>query len=325
VVDDPEKYEQYKNILSFWHFGGSGYYNEFRYQLIEWREFRETQEKMRKSYVPRNRFQEYVNHIRESQEDLGCESNLRVLEDRHEQNRLEDWNEFRAVFYQKLKAIKNRKRIELAEQNLSTYKKKFEDLQARLTDAVIDPDVIYGRFDEIKVSEEEEVAEAKSRLESAEKGLRAARRNKSTRKNALIRTAQQELRLAKDNLDRVSGPEEMRRLRDGHELHLAKDVMLICEGKLRAAQLEVKGWEIFLKWIDDQYPVIAAESGYAVGNSRNIMTQPETNNSRKRALRPRWHCRKGALSSSSARPNLSTKVVRAERKPGRRLSRVRYA
>ncbi|KAK5277094.1 hypothetical protein LTR55_012547, partial [Exophiala xenobiotica] len=88
--------------------------------------------------------------------------------------------------------------------------------------------VIYGRLDEIKASEEE-VAEAKSRVESAEKGLRAARRNKSTRKNAIIRTAQQELRLAKDNLYQVSKSEEMRRLRDGHEMHLAKDVMLFCE------------------------------------------------------------------------------------------------
>lgn len=324
VVDDPEKYEQYKNILSFWHFGGSGYYNEFRYQLIQWRKFRETQEKIRKSYVPRNKFQEYENHILESQEDLGCKWNLRVLADRHEQNRLEDWNEFRAVFYRRLRAIKNKKRIELAEQNLSTYKEKFEDLQARLTDAVTDPDVIYGRLDEIKASEEE-VAEAKSRVESAEKGLRAARRNKSTRKNAIIRTAQQELRLAKDNLCRVSKSEEMRRLRDGHEMHLAKDVMLFCEGTLRAAQSEVKRWETFLKWIDDQYPVIAAESGFTIDNSRNSMTQPGMNNSKKRALRPRWHCRKDAPSPSSGRPNSSTKVVRAERSSGRRSSRVRYA
>ncbi|KAK7930938.1 hypothetical protein LTR80_011774 [Exophiala xenobiotica] len=263
VVDDPEKYEQYKNILSFWHFGGSGYYNEFRYQLIQWRKFRETQEKIRKSYVPRNKFQEYENHILESQEDLGCKWNLRVLADRHEQNRLEDWNEFRAVFYRRLRAIKNKKRVELAEQNLSTYKEKFEDLQARLTDAVTDPDVIYGRLDEIKASEEE-VAEAKSRVESAEKGLRAARRNKSTRKNAIIRTAQQELRLAKDNLYQVSKSEEMRRLRDGHEMHLAKDVMLFCEGTLRAAQSEVKRWETFLKWIDDQYPEESTSASLAL-------------------------------------------------------------
>ncbi|KAK5201284.1 hypothetical protein LTR41_012175, partial [Exophiala xenobiotica] len=45
----------------------------------------------------------------------------------------------------------------------------------------------------------------------------------------------------------------------------------------------------------------------------------------KRALRPRWHCRKDAPLPSSGRPNSSTKVVRAERSSGRRSSRVRYA
>lgn len=321
VIDKPEKYEQYKDILWFWHFRGSGYYQEFRYQLIDWRRFRETQEKIRRGYVPRNKFQEYENHVRESQEELGCKWNLRVLADRYQQNRLEDWNEFRAFYYRRLKAIKNQKRIERAEQNLSTYKKKFEDLQSRLTDAVTDPKVIYGRFDEIKASEEE-VAEAKSRLESAEKGLRAARRNKSKRKNALMRSAQLELHLAKDNLDQVSESEGMRRLRDGHELHLAKNVMLFSEGELRAAQSEVKRWEIFLKWIDDQYPAIAAECGYAASDLTNVMIQPEMDGSRKRALRPRQHRQKDA---SSPTPNLSSTVARAERRLERRASHVRRA
>ncbi|KAK5400007.1 hypothetical protein LTR06_011334 [Exophiala xenobiotica] len=195
---------------------------------------------------------------------------------------------------------------------MSTYKKRLEELQARLTDAVTDPKDIYGRFDEIKASEEE-VAEAKSRPESAEKGLRAARRNKSKRKNAPIGAVQQEFRLAKDNMDQVSGSEEMRRLRGGHELHLAKNVMLFCEGELRAAQSEVKRWETFLKWIDDQYPAIAAECGYATGDVRDVMTQPEVNSSRKRAFRPRRHCRKDASSQSSFSPNSSSKIARAEK------------
>jgi hypothetical protein len=116
VIDNPGEYEQYKDILWFWHFGAGGLFNEFRYQLIEWRKFREFQDRMRKFYIRRNRFQEYEKDIRESQEDLGCKWDIQVLEDQHQQNRLEDWNEFRAFYYRRLKAYK--KLIEPAKQNL---------------------------------------------------------------------------------------------------------------------------------------------------------------------------------------------------------------
>ncbi|KAK5214700.1 hypothetical protein LTR72_012159 [Exophiala xenobiotica] len=265
VVDNPDRYKPYKEILWFWHFRGAGYYQEFRYQLIEWREFREMQDKKRSYYVPRNRFQEYQDSVRESQADAGWKYDLRVLEHRHQQTRLEDWNEFRALYYRRLKACE--KRVPPAEEDLSMYQRKFEDAQARLTDVITDPQVIYGRFDDIRASEKE-VTAAKSRVESAEKALQATKQNKSKRKAALMRIAHQEVASARDNLKKVSGSEELRRLRDGFELHITRRSMIRSKAELNGAERDVQRWKVFLKWIDDQYPVVAAECGlFASGTS----------------------------------------------------------
>jgi hypothetical protein len=41
VIDNPGKYEQYKDIFRFWYFKGTTFHSELQHQLIEWREFRE--------------------------------------------------------------------------------------------------------------------------------------------------------------------------------------------------------------------------------------------------------------------------------------------
>ncbi|KIW37304.1 uncharacterized protein PV06_10644 [Exophiala oligosperma] len=257
VIDNPNNYEQYKDVIWFWHWKG-GYYTVFFTQLMEWRRFREMQDKKRSYYIPQNRFQEYQDSVHESQTDAGWKYDLRVLEDRHQQNRLEDWNEFRAVYYRRLKACE--KRVAPAHANLLVREKEFEDAKARLIDVVTDTQVLYSRFSEIRASQKE-VAKAQSRVESAEEALRAAKQIRSKRKATLMRMAHQEIASARDNLKQVSGTEEMRRLRDGYDLHIADKVMVIAKGKLRAAELDVKRWKVFLKWIDDQHPAIAAECG----------------------------------------------------------------
>ncbi|KAK5429751.1 hypothetical protein LTR55_012471, partial [Exophiala xenobiotica] len=188
----------------------------------------------------------------------GWKYDLRVLEDRHQQNRLEDWNEFRAFYYRRLKAYE--KRVAPAHANLIVRQKEFEDAQARLTDVITDTQVLFSRFSEIRASQKE-VAEAESRAASAEEALQAAKQSRSKRKATLMRMAHQEIASARDNLKQVFGTEEMRRLRDGYDLHIVEEVMVIAKGELRGAELDVKRWKVFLKWIDDQYPAIAAECG----------------------------------------------------------------
>lgn len=107
-------------------------------------------------------------------------------------------------------------------------------------------------------------------MESAEEALQAAKQNRSKRKAALLRMAHQEVTSARDNLKRASGTEEMRRLRDGYDLHIAEEVMEIAQGKLRGAEYHVKRWKIFLRWIDDQHPAIAAECGLSPNNTLDV-------------------------------------------------------
>ncbi|KIW24857.1 uncharacterized protein PV07_10545 [Cladophialophora immunda] len=316
---------EYQDIIKFWQsFGGCGFLSVFSCQLGHWRQFREFQDRMREFYNPRNRFQEYQNIIRESQADAGCKWGLPVLEDRHQQNRLEDWNEFRAFCYRRLKAY--RKRIEPAERELLHYQKKLEEVEAqtRLTDVITDPQVLYSRLHEITASEKE-VADAKSRVESAENGLKAAKRNNSKRKASLIRAAYQKLRSARDCLIHVSSSEEMRRLRDGYDLHIAQEVMAHAEGGLRAAQLNVKRWEAFVKWIDDQYPVIAAECGYLHNDSGNNVTQGFGVNGRKQTPRARTHRRKDAETKSVLSPNSSSRISKSSKRKPDRTRQVRRA
>jgi len=49
---------------------------EFRRQLIEWRQFREYQDKQREYYVSRKSFPAYRDTIRESQADASCKWDL---------------------------------------------------------------------------------------------------------------------------------------------------------------------------------------------------------------------------------------------------------
>ena len=285
VKDNPNKYQQYKDIVWFWHGVGEGYDWLYHKQLMEWRRFREIQDEKRRYYVPRNRLQEYQDAIRESQEDAGCTWDLRVLQDRHQQTRLEDWNEFRALYYRKLKA--SERRISPAEQDLLIYQRKFEDAQAqaRLTDAITDTRIIYSRFDDIRTFEKE-AAEAQARVESAETALQVANRNETAERVALIRVAQQELDSAKDNLRYASGSEELRRLRDGYELHITRESMLRSKAGLNGVKRSIERWKVILQWIDDQYPIIAAECGYLSRGGNDIQAPGETEHSQRQRVWP---------------------------------------
>lgn len=147
------------------------------------------------------------------------------------------------------------------------------------------------------------MVEARPRVESAEKALQAAKLDKSKEKAALVKTAQVELRCAKANLKYASGSDEMRRLQDGFDLHIAQMDVDRAQGKVNAAELWVKRWKVFLKWIDAQYPAIAAECGHPTDDSDDDVSQllGKRNVSRKQTLRS-WTRRKGAQSKSVISP-----------------------
>jgi hypothetical protein len=82
--------------------------------------------------------------------------------------------------------------------------------------------------------------------------------------------------------------------------------MVRAEAELSAAQLEVKRWEVFLKWIDDQYPAIAAECGYPTNDSVNDVPLESLRDTR--GLRPRPLRGKCAQLKSVLSPNSLSRI-----------------
>ncbi|KIW77444.1 hypothetical protein Z517_09890 [Fonsecaea pedrosoi CBS 271.37] len=313
-IDEPKEPGEYKDIIWFWRCT-CGYSCAYTGQRNRWKQFRQFQDQMRRFYVPRNRFQEYKNTIQRSQAEIAHQWDLRVLEDRHRQDRLEDWNEFRAFYFRKLKQAE--RRIEPAKQELALDEKAWADGRIRFYDAIADSDVVYGRLNDI-IASEHEIAKAKSRVESAEKASQAALSRSDTR---AVEIAEQELFAAKAELEAVSGSDELRRLRDGYDLIILERRVRIAQGHLRGLELDVKMWTTYVKWIDDQYLAIAAECGHPVNNGNPSLGESLWNarDEETRNLRPRPHRRDPARSKSVLGSNHSSRISKPDKtKPSRR-------
>ena len=269
VVNHPETHEKYKDILRVWQdYAGDPFV--FCRQRIEWREFRDCQESVRRFYIPRSRFHEYEDAVRESQADLGCEWDLRVLEDRNQQNRLEDWNEFRAYRYRKLEESK--KRLQVAEKTFYGIWKQLEDIEPGLGGPPPDPDHppmdgwVDGRRREI---------DANKRIEAAEQNLCLARSETVTGKRTQVEEAEKELQ----------GAQEISRLQTR--------IIFARNPELGRQQKQTKKWALLLKWIDNQYGTIAAECEFSTSNgvkdSSGVPPLAESKGSKKakRRLPPR--------------------------------------
>ena len=89
----------------------------------------------------------------------------------------------------------------------------------------------------------------------AEQKLQQARTNTSADKNVLIEIAQKDLEWTQEFSSLQYGLRNARKLFSWKQKHLKK-------------------WEIFVKWIDDQYPAIASECRYTIDDStdRNALT-----------------------------------------------------
>lgn len=145
--------------------------DELQKQLELWKEFRQFQTRTRNFYLPRHRSQEYQNLVQESQVNGGSLWNIQLRQAQHQQNRLEDRNDFWAFCYRKFKKYK--KEADAVEQNLLHWKKESEDDETQLTNVIDDPEIIYKRFRGI-VDWKEEITKSNLKVESAEKVLQAA-------------------------------------------------------------------------------------------------------------------------------------------------------
>ena len=286
VLDNPG---QYKDILWVWH-EDCRFQAEFRKQLITWQKFREYQKKIRGWYVKRHRFHEYQNAVRQSQEDAQCAWNITVREDQRTHDRFQDWVEFRAFYHRKL--IGQRKRMGTAQEEYSPIKKELDDLEPGLSGSTLVPeDSPLAKAMEADKRKQD----ARTRAETAERRLLQARVSgprDATTHNAAIEEAEQELQLA----------EKLWEL----QLRFCR-----AEGNLYQEQRRVKKWTMFLKWVDDQYPAIAAGCGYCA--SGLVKDVPLPKKDRTMGRKSRCPARQGRRlpRRSVLSPNFSSKIFKS--------------
>lgn len=289
VLDNPGPY---KDILLFWRFTYPDFQHEFRKQLQTWREFRKHQETVRRYYVPLKRFHEYEEKIQESQEDLQYKWDLTLQQDQHKQNRLEDWNEFRAFYYRRLKA--QRKRIEPKEKEFLRINKELEDIAPELGCPYPEPDD-HPMADVLDGERRERYADSK--IEAAERMLEQAR---SSGQTTSIEEAEQKLHLAK-------------------KIRSETDSLSIAKQAFGHQQQHLWKWTLFLKWIDDQFPAIAAECGYeAHGAPPPPLSRTNRFLTRQIPHAVSGHSRR-TQTRSALRPNSSSRISKSSgSKPDRR-------
>ena len=228
VLNNPGQYE---DILWALHSMSSCYMSEFRVQLIYWQRFRDYQKDTRERYVKRGRFQDYQNIVRKSQEGVQFPWDLDVDKDNHRQSRLQDWIEFRAYNYRKLKA--KQRRFETVAKNYQQRKGEMDALESGSSSPTEGGDIFA-----MESEAERRVQVARDKLIAAERELVHAKAANEPREEA-----EQEVQLAD------------KRLELQYNLRNA-------ESALYREQRQVKIWAVYLKWIDDQYLLKAAQCGY---------------------------------------------------------------
>lgn len=312
---------QYADILWFWHYI-SGQTAKFRNQLAMWQEFRDHQAKMRGFYVKRNRFHEYEQVVRKSQQNMQSDWDIGVRADLHEQNRLENWNEFRAYQLQYLKAYQ--RRIGPAELKLKAAEEALEAAEPRLTDAIVDRKVLLRRAREV-VERKQKMRDAQSRFAQAQAALQKA---KSTKVPSMIKVAEEDLHVMDQNLKDAAETDEFRRLREGYELSGLREGVRADQGRLETAKLDVERWEVFLQWIDSQYPTLASACGYLAKGASQHMTPSQqsfaaTCNAGKRTSRPSSSHARRIQGRPVLSPTSSSKIMKASKGRSNPLHRAR--
>lgn len=87
---------QYKDILEYWQWGHDSFNKRlvFSAQLDQWKSFRNQQQHLRQYYVPRNRFHEFLEIVRDRRRKHGLDGDLQLHEEVAEQSPLDDWMEY---------------------------------------------------------------------------------------------------------------------------------------------------------------------------------------------------------------------------------------
>ena len=121
-LEEPGEYEA---IISYWQAFGVSVRLFFKTQLTEWREFRTFQQRIRNYYIPRARFPEYEQKIRNLRLKHGHDDGVELLEDVDKQSKIQNWVEYQ---YKQCAILQTwEQRVEEAEAGIVSARRALED------------------------------------------------------------------------------------------------------------------------------------------------------------------------------------------------------
>lgn len=163
----------YKDIVEYWQQDNGPCSKRLVYsaQLTRWKSFRAWQHRTRRSYVPRNRFPQLHEQLRDCRRKHGLDGDVHLREVAADQSKLEDWTEYQVYelfTYEKLKESlkKSQERLAanrkaLAEDGYSAFE-EIEDME-------------FGQYYGMNLEWHEKEAKAKKQEELAERKLKIAK------------------------------------------------------------------------------------------------------------------------------------------------------
>ncbi|WEW61593.1 hypothetical protein PRK78_007084 [Emydomyces testavorans] len=170
ILDNPTKYEDYKDIVLYW--GSrpvSGHRLGFVDQLNEWRNFRQSQQRIRQYYIRKGTFPEYQRKVRERRHKHGLGGDVELCQDRDQQSRLATWVEYQDYQLRKLETFE--KDVKKIEGVLDTARKRLTDAGISGFSSVFEPDKMLA----LNFKHDGEQANAKDREDFADEALAVAK------------------------------------------------------------------------------------------------------------------------------------------------------
>ncbi|KAI9844978.1 MAG: hypothetical protein M1837_005122 [Sclerophora amabilis] len=116
---------EYQDIVTYWNTQGVDETAIFRMQSKVWTKFRDYQQRMRRYYLERNKFDEYQQKICDRRRRHGLEGDVELSRDRNHQSKLANWMEYQDYEYQGIETFE--KKIEGAHREVESAQKALEE------------------------------------------------------------------------------------------------------------------------------------------------------------------------------------------------------
>lgn len=161
---------QYEDLFSYWRGEPGVHHLIFSAQLERWRMFRQFQQKNRRYFVFHGRFSEFQQKVLERRQRHGLDGDVKLLEDRDKQNKLDDWMEYQDY---------ELRTYEHFEQDLKETQTRLASRREALTEAGIPAfegiqELEFAKYYSLATECGREEAKAEEKMKSAQQKLRLA-------------------------------------------------------------------------------------------------------------------------------------------------------